>query len=123
VPEIAGSARDLSLLVGNLVDNAIHYTQAGGAVDVEVRAEPETVLLRVRDTGIGIPQRDLPRIFERFYRVDQARSRETGGTGLGLAIVRHVCENHGGQIEVASELGRGSIFEVRLPTTAQADTP
>jgi signal transduction histidine kinase len=122
VPEIAGSARDLSLLVGNLVDNAIHYTQAGGTVEVEVRAEPATVLLRVRDTGIGIPQRDLPRIFERFYRVDQARSRETGGTGLGLAIVRHVCENHGGQIEVASELGRGSTFEVRLPTTNDAGT-
>ena len=123
VPEIAGSARDLSLLVGNLVDNAIHYTQAGGTVEVEVRAEPETVLLRVRDTGIGIPQRDLPRIFERFYRVDQARSRETGGTGLGLAIVRHVCENHGGQIEVTSELGRGSTFEVRMPTTVAGDTP
>ena len=87
-----------------------------------MRAEPATVLLRVRDTGIGIPQRDLPRIFERFYRVDQARSRETGGTGLGLAIVRHVCENHGGQVEVASELGRGSTFEVRLPTTNDAGT-
>ena len=123
VPEIAGSARDLSLLVGNLVDNAIHYTQAGGSVGVEVRAEPGVVVLRVRDTGIGIPQRDLPRVFERFYRVDQARSRETGGTGLGLAIVRHVCENHGGQIDVTSELGRGSVFEVRLPTTEATDTP
>ena len=117
VPEIAGSARDLSLLVGNLIDNAIHYTQPGGNVRVEVRAEPEVVVLRVRDTGIGIPQRDLPRIFERFYRVDQARSRETGGTGLGLAIVRHVSENHGGEVEVSSELGRGSVFEVRLPTS------
>lgn len=123
VPEIAGSARDLSLLVGNLVDNAIHYTQAGGHVWVEVRAEPAVVALRVRDTGIGIPQRDLPRVFERFYRVDQARSRETGGTGLGLAIVRHVCENHGGQVDVTSELGRGSVFEVRLPTTDDATTP
>jgi len=123
VPEIAGSARDLSLLVGNLVDNAIHYTQAGGSVHVEVRSEPGIVVLRVRDTGIGIPQRDLPRVFERFYRVDQARSRETGGTGLGLAIVRHVCENHGGQVDVASELGRGSAFEVRLPTTVADDTP
>ena len=123
VPEIAGSARDLSLMLGNLVDNAISYSQAGGTVDVEVRAEPESVLVRVRDTGIGIPQRDLPRIFERFYRVDQARSRATGGTGLGLAIVRHVCENHGGQIDVTSELGRGSTFEVHLPTASPAITP
>ncbi|MEP6759627.1 MAG: ATP-binding protein, partial [Actinomycetota bacterium] len=115
VPEIAGSAHDLSLLVGNLVDNAIRYTQPGGSVDVEVRAEPNTLLLRVRDTGIGIPQRDLPRVFERFYRVDQARSRETGGTGLGLAIVKHVTENHGGEVSVDSELGLGTTFEVRLP--------
>jgi two-component system sensor histidine kinase SenX3 len=72
----------------------------------------------VRDTGVGIPQRDLPRVFERFYRVDQARSRETGGTGLGLSIVRHVSENHGGEVTVTSELGQGSTFEVRLPTAA-----
>jgi signal transduction histidine kinase len=69
----------------------------------------------VADTGLGIPQRELPRIFERFYRVDRARSRETGGTGLGLSIVRHVVENHGGSISVTSELGRGTRFEVRLP--------
>ena len=80
-------------------------------------------MVRVRDTGVGIPQRDLPRIFERFYRVDQARSRETGGTGLGLSIVKHVCENHGGTVTVASELGQGSTFEVRLPATAAASTP
>jgi signal transduction histidine kinase len=82
---------------------------------VRVAAEPGAVVLDVQDTGVGIPQRDLPRIFERFYRVDQARSRETGGTGLGLAIVKHVCENHGGDITVDSELGRGTTFEVRLP--------
>ena len=67
------------------------------------------------DTGIGIPSRDIPRIFERFYRVDRARSRETGGTGLGLAIVKHVVDNHGGIVEVESELGRGTTFRVRLP--------
>ena len=77
-------------------------------------------MLRVRDDGVGIPSRDLPRVFERFYRVDRARSRETGGTGLGLAIVKHVAENHGGTVDVASELGRGSTFTVRLPSAAPA---
>jgi len=104
----------------NLLSNAVKFTPAGGTISVGARVAsdaPEAVEVRVEDTGIGIPQRDLPRIFERFYRVDQARSRETGGTGLGLAIVRHVSENHGGQVDVSSELGRGSVFEVRLPTT------
>jgi signal transduction histidine kinase len=121
VPEIAGSARDLSLLVSNLVDNAIRYTAPGGRIFVEVVAEPDIVVVRVRDTGAGIPQRDLPRIFERFYRVDRARSRDTGGTGLGLAIVKHVAENHGGTVTVSSELNVGSTFEVRLPTTAASE--
>jgi len=123
VPPVRGSARDLSLLVGNLVDNAIRYTQPGGEVDVRVSAEDGTVVVRVKDSGVGIPQRDLPRIFERFYRVDHARSRETGGTGLGLSIVKHVCENHGGTVTVASELGQGSTFEVRLPVSTPAATP
>ena len=112
---VRGSARDLSLMVRNLVDNAIRYTAAGGSVDVDVGADGDSAVLRVRDTGMGIPQRDLPRVFERFYRVDRARSRETGGTGLGLAIVKHVAENHGGSVSVASELGRGTTFTVRLP--------
>jgi signal transduction histidine kinase len=115
VAPILGSERDLRLMVGNLIENAIRYSTQGGSVDVRVAAEPAAVVLDVQDTGVGIPQRDLPRIFERFYRVDQARSRETGGTGLGLAIVKHVCENHGGDITVDSELGRGTTFEVRLP--------
>ena len=116
VPAIRGSSRDLGLMMGNLIDNAIRYTQPGGSVTVEVRAERDAVLVRVSDTGVGIPQRDVPRIFERFYRVDQARSRETGGTGLGLSIVRHVSENHDGDVTVTSELGQGTVFEVRLPT-------
>jgi two-component system, OmpR family, phosphate regulon sensor histidine kinase PhoR len=116
VPAIQGSARDIALLLGNLIDNAISYTQPGGSVTVEVRAEVDAVIVRISDTGIGIPQRELPRIFERFYRVDRARSRDTGGTGLGLSIVRHVTENHGGEVSVTSELGHGSVFEVRLPT-------
>ena len=77
--------------------------------------------LRVSDTGIGIPSKDIPRIFERFYRVDRARSRETGGTGLGLAIVKHVVENHGGTIEVDSELGRGTTFAIRFPAAPLPD--
>lgn len=115
VPSVRGSARDLALMVRNLVDNAIRYTRPGGRVEVELGAEGDDVVLTVRDTGAGIPSRDLPRVFERFYRVDRARSRETGGTGLGLSIVKHVVENHGGRVSVESELGRGTRFEVRLP--------
>jgi len=114
-PPVRGSARDLALMARNLLDNAVAYTRPGGRVDVAVRAEGGEVVLTVADTGIGIPSRDLDRIFERFYRVDRARSRETGGTGLGLSIVRHVVENHRGTVRVRSELGRGSTFEVRLP--------
>lgn len=115
VRPMRGSARDLALMVRNLVDNAIRYTRPGGHVHVTLRADDAQVLLAVADTGIGIPSRELPRIFERFYRVDRARSRETGGTGLGLSIVKHIVENHGGTISVESELGRGSSFQVRLP--------
>jgi two-component system, OmpR family, sensor histidine kinase SenX3 len=116
VPAVRGSARDLSLLVRNLIDNAIRYTKGGGNVAIRIAASDDHVRLTVSDEGVGIPSRDLPRVFERFYRVDRARSRDTGGTGLGLAIVKHVTENHGGTVRVASELGRGSTFEVRLPT-------
>ena len=112
---VRGSTRDLTLLVRNLNENAIRYTATGGRIDVAVRVDDEEVVVVVADTGAGIPSADLDRVFERFYRVDRARSRETGGTGLGLAIVRHVVENHGGSVDVRSELERGSTFEVRLP--------
>jgi two-component system, OmpR family, phosphate regulon sensor histidine kinase PhoR len=112
-----GSSKDLSLLVRNLLDNAVQYTPSGGRVDVEVGMKEEGVFLEVRDTGIGIPARDLPRIFERFYRVDPARSRQTGGTGLGLSIAKHVVEQHGGRIAAKSDLGGGSTFRVILPTS------
>ena len=117
VPRVRGSARDLALLVRNLVDNAIRYTAPGGKVHVELTTDDGEVVLAVADTGLGIPHRDLPRIFERFYRVDRARSRETGGTGLGLSIVKHVAENLGGRVQVTSELGQGTRFEVRLPAS------
>jgi two-component system sensor histidine kinase SenX3 len=113
---VRGAARDLSLLVRNLIDNAIRYTRPGGTVDVRVSERSGEVELTVCDSGVGIPVRDLPRVFERFYRVDRARSRETGGTGLGLSIVRHVAENHGGSVSVTSELGVGSTFTVQLPS-------
>jgi two-component system sensor histidine kinase SenX3 len=112
---VRGSSRDLALMVRNLVDNALRYTPRDGRVDVAMRHGDEEAILEVSDTGIGIPKRDLSRIFERFYRVDQARSRQTGGTGLGLSIVKHVVENHGGTISVESELGGGTRIEVRLP--------
>ena len=112
---VRGSQRDLTLLVRNLIDNAVRYSHEGDKVQVEVDSDGEDVTLRVTDTGIGIPSRDISRIFERFYRVDRARSRETGGTGLGLAIVKHVVDNHGGSLEVESELGLGTTFRITLP--------
>ena len=114
-PAVRGSARDLSLLVRNLLDNAVSYTRPGGHVAASVAHDDVHVEVRVSDTGIGIPSRELPRVFERFYRVDRARSRETGGTGLGLAIVKHVAENHQGDVTVQSELGRGSTFVLTFP--------
>ncbi|HJU57539.1 MAG TPA: ATP-binding protein [Actinomycetota bacterium] len=118
VPRVRGSGRDLALLVRNLVDNAIRYTRPGGRVEVGLGSHNGDVILTVLDTGLGIPTRDVSRIFERFYRVDRARSRETGGTGLGLSIVKHVVENHGGTIDVSSQLGEGTRVEVRLPAAA-----
>ncbi|HET6771253.1 MAG TPA: ATP-binding protein [Actinomycetota bacterium] len=117
---VLGSSKDLSLLVGNLLDNAVRYTPPGGRVDVEVGVKEEGTFLEVRDSGIGIPARDLPRIFERFYRVDPARSRQTGGTGLGLSIAKHVVEQHGGRIAAKSDLGGGSTFRVILPSGSEA---
>jgi signal transduction histidine kinase len=120
VPEIVGSERDLALMVGNLIDNAIRYTPEGGTVDVTVARSDDNVRLRVSDSGIGIPQRDLTRVLERFYRVDRGRSRRTGGTGLGLSIVRHVAENHSGSVSVSSELGRGTTVDVLLPASTSS---
>ena len=119
-PSVRGSAGDLALLVRNLVDNAIRYTRPGGTVALRIVETDAMVKLTVADSGLGIPTKDLTRVFERFYRVDRARSRETGGTGLGLAIVKHVAENHGGSVDVTSELGRGSTFVVSLPAARDA---
>lgn len=112
---VAGDQRDLVSAVANLVDNAIKYSEAGGVVKIEVWSTPGEVAISVVDHGVGIPARDLERIFERFYRVDRARSRATGGTGLGLSIVRHVAANHGGRVRVESVEGAGSSFTLELP--------
>lgn len=114
---VAGVKADLEAVAKNLVANAVKYNRDGGRIDVALATDAEggERVLTVADSGIGIRDQDLPRIFERFYRVDTARSRATGGTGLGLAIVRHAVERHGGTIRVSSELGSGTTFVVRLP--------
>ncbi len=112
---VRGDETQLTSMFTNLVDNAVKYTPPGGRVDVTGGSEGAEIVIRVSDTGIGIPEAKLPRIFERFYRVDKARSKETGGTGLGLSIVRHIAENHGGRVGVESTPGEGSTFTVYLP--------
>lgn len=106
---VKADSTDFAVAIDNLLDNAITYTERGG-VRIELEADADAVRLSVVDTGIGIPEKDLPRIFERFYRVDRARSRDSGGTGLGLALVRHMVEHSGGTVSVESELGSGSRF-------------
>jgi len=116
---IRGDRRQLVSAVHNLVDNAVKYSEDNSSVEVIVqKSDQGQVEIIVADHGVGIPARDLERIFERFYRVDRARSRDTGGTGLGLAIVRHVAGNHGGEVEVRSHEGEGSTFTLRLPDGA-----
>jgi len=110
-----GDRRQLVSALFNLLDNAVKYSEAGNPVEVVVGTSERDVEIAVRDHGIGIPSRDIDRIFERFYRVDRARSRETGGTGLGLAIVRHVAVNHDGDVRVDSRQGEGSTFTLTLP--------
>ena len=112
---VRGDRSHLVSVFSNLVDNAIKYSEAGGIVLVESMIQGDEIVVNVTDHGIGIAERDQKRIFERFYRVDKARSRATGGTGLGLSIVRHIVLEHGGSIDVRSEEGIGSTFMVRLP--------
>jgi two-component system phosphate regulon sensor histidine kinase PhoR len=128
---ILGQRARLTGLIRNLIDNASNYTDRGGHITIETGVvspeasehppgEPALAYLRVHDDGIGIPQAEQPRVFERFYRVDKARSRDTGGTGLGLSIVRHVAEQHGGNVGVESTVGVGSTFTVWLPLASDA---
>jgi len=113
---LLGSTREIMSAVSNLVSNAVRYTPAGGQISVVVQIESDNALsIDVRDTGPGISAEHLPRLTERFYRVDRSRSRESGGTGLGLAIVKHVMQRHGGQLHISSELGKGSSFKLIFP--------
>jgi len=113
--KLPADSEQLQRAVDNLVDNAIKYNKQNGRILLRARRDGDWIRLEVEDTGIGIPQEGLPRIFERFYRVDKARSRELGGTGLGLSIVKHIAERHGGRVEVTSRLGQGSCFVLILP--------
>ena len=116
--QIAGADAELHSALGNLVSNAVRYTPDGGVIEIGWRARPDGgAELEVRDTGIGIAREHLPRLAERFYRVDGSRARDTGGTGLGLAIVKHVMQRHGGSLVVDSELGKGSRFRLVLPAS------
>ncbi|MEE8424995.1 MAG: ATP-binding protein, partial [Elusimicrobiota bacterium] len=105
----------LRRVLENLLTNAIKYNREGGEVRIDARADGEKVEINISDTGFGIPDKDLPHLFERFYRVDKARSRELGGTGLGLSIVRHIVENHGGRVWAESVEGKGTSFYLTLP--------
>jgi len=118
VPQIQGDPGGIERLLLNLLDNAIKYNRPEGRITVRVGRCGGDALVEVSDTGIGIPPEAIPRIFERFYRVDKGRAREEGGTGLGLAIVKHIAQAHGGQVDVESRVGRGSTFRVRLPVGA-----
>jgi two-component system sensor histidine kinase SenX3 len=115
---VAGDRRQLVSATYNLLENAVKYSEPGSVIQVRSRTDGRWVDVIVEDHGMGIPRRDLERVFERFYRVDRARSRETGGTGLGLAIVRHIANNHAGEVSVESTEGEGSTFTLRLPVGA-----
>jgi len=120
---IQGNRQRLEQAFTNLFANAIHYTPPGGRISARIRVTPKEIAVDVEDTGIGIPASALPRVFERFYRVDPGRSRDTGGTGLGLAIVKHIVRAHGGEVLVASQEGRGSTFTVKLPRPPATPSP
>ncbi len=119
---ITADPRRLEQILTNLIDNAIKFNLPGGEVCVSATSDGKDETIRVRDTGPGIAPEHLPRIFERFYRIDKARSRDAGGTGLGLAIVKHLALAHGGEAHVKSELGVGSEFTIRLPIPEEAQT-
>jgi two-component system phosphate regulon sensor histidine kinase PhoR len=130
LPKVLGSADELQQVFQNLLDNAIKYSRRGTAIDVGAHASarfltgarpgerPAALAVTVRDHGEGIAREHLPRLTERFYRVDAARSRELGGTGLGLAIVKHIVSHHRGALDIDSEMGEGTVFTVHLPLAA-----
>ena len=116
VPPLLGDASQLKQALINLLDNALRHTPSGGTITVRVGSHDTSIRLSVEDTGPGIDSNHLSHLFERFYRVDQARDRQSGGTGLGLAIVKEIVEAHGGQIEAHSQVGKGTTFTITFPT-------
>ncbi|HXW17007.1 MAG TPA: ATP-binding protein, partial [Candidatus Acidoferrales bacterium] len=118
LPAVLGDASLLREVIQNLLDNAVQYTPPGGSVNLTAALRDHEAVITVADTGIGIPLADQERIFERFYRVDAARSREVGGTGLGLSIAKHIVEAHGGRLWVESTVGQGSQFHFSVPLAA-----
>ena len=114
-PTLHADERRLEEVVHNLLDNAVKYSHQIGRILIQARAPDQEIVLSICDEGVGIAPVDLPRIFERFYRADRARSRELGGTGLGLSIVKHIAQLHGGRVEAASTVGQGTTIRVILP--------
>src|SRR2546430_1923857 len=123
LPIIRADETRLQEILYNLLDNSLKYTQPGGKIRLQAQRSGEEIALSVSDTGLGISEADLPRVFERFYRADKARSRELGGTGLGLSIVKHIAQMHGGTVEAESELGLGTTIRVSLPLGGAVETP
>jgi two-component system phosphate regulon sensor histidine kinase PhoR len=120
---VRADVRKLALAMSNLVDNAIKYGKEGGRITLSGTVDGGACTLEVADDGPGIPPEELPRIFERFYRVDKGRSRELGGTGLGLSIARHIVESHGGTLRAESRLGIGTRFIIRIPEPSETRPP
>ena len=118
---IMGNSDRVEQMLINLIENAIKYNKPGGSVTVQVFSNGEEANIAISDTGIGIAEENLPRLFERFYRVDKGRSRQMGGTGLGLAIVKHIVRSMNGEIEVHSKLGEGTEFLITLPLAPKSD--
>jgi signal transduction histidine kinase len=120
LPAMEANAEQMNSMIRNLIDNAIKYTRRGGAITLTAKSARDEIEIRVADTGIGIPVEALPRIFDRFYRVDTARSRNGGGAGLGLSLVRSIAEAHGGHVDVQSRVNEGSVFTIVLPCSPKA---
>jgi two-component system phosphate regulon sensor histidine kinase PhoR len=120
LPSVRADETRLQEILYNLLDNAVKYSREGGDLRLSAEQRNGEIALSVSDTGIGIGKNDLPRVFERFYRVDKARSRELGGTGLGLSIVKHIAQLHGGRVEAESEPGQGTTIRILLPLAASS---
>ena len=122
VPDVFGDRDGIEQVITNILTNSIKYTSENGSIKVYVGAVHEDAYIKIIDNGIGIPEEDLPRVFERFYRVDKARSRELGGTGWGLPIAKEIIEENGGSIDVKSEIGKGTEVIIKVPMYKEKKT-